>query len=70
MKVLMTGIKETYLFTCPVCKSKLEAEKHEVEEISDAEGVYTFICPVCKKKRYIHAERLFVKSIFVDELKE
>ena len=50
MKILHKAIQKLYLFSCPVCGSKLEAFPSELIDIGNK--VSKFWCPECNEDRY------------------
>ena len=52
MRILEKGIGYTYVFICPGCGSRLEAERDELRtRLGDTEA--KFYCPVCERERWI-----------------
>lgn len=50
-----------YRFTCPACKSKLEANETELVKVYGVgpdEEFFKFSCPVCMCNRYVDPDKL------------
>lgn len=51
MKVLKIADEMVYVFNCPNCGSRLEADCAELTDIGNK--ISKFDCPICCKERYI-----------------
>lgn len=67
MKVISKAIKKNYIFNCPICGAKLEAEPSDFEDIGDI--IKCFYCPVCNKKRHVNWKELEKKTIYENTFK-
>lgn len=54
MKVISKAIKKNYIFNCPICGSKLEAEPSDFEHIGSR--MIKLNCPVCNEDIYMDIE--------------
>lgn len=64
MEVIKVAQRKVYLFNCPNCGSRLQAETKDLVDIGGK--VITFYCPICKKIRYISWSSIRKKFIYVD----
>lgn len=62
MKVIKKAVKKTYIFNCPNCGARLEAEPSDFEDMGNK--IKAFYCPVCCKKRHISWRELRKKTIY------
>ena len=65
MKVIDKAEKSVYIFNCPACGSKLEANCDDLTIISNKTCRY--LCPVCKKIRYISWSALKCKIRYIGD---
>lgn len=64
MRILHKAVQKLYLFSCPVCGSKLEAFPSELIDIGNK--VSKFWCPECNEDRYISWRDLRKKTVYDD----
>lgn len=62
VKVIKKAVKINYIFNCPKCGDRLEADGTELIDIGNKYS--EFYCPTCKENRYINWSALHKKIIY------
>ncbi len=65
MKIIDKAEKIVYIFNCPVCCTKLEADCNDLTVVGNKSCKY--LCPICEKVRYIYWSALKCKIYYTDK---